>query len=146
MTGTVLYFIERGSTRSVDYAEAGGNWVRGVGVSVYLTFAVFTGIGGWTPATRGGRLLSCAMGFVFVVVMAAHTANLAAYLTVQATPVHQFNSIEDVISQGVQVCARPQQEARLKSMYPGLQLVPTHLHRLHAQGYLVVAGDDYQIK
>merc|ERR1711981_673475 len=81
VSGIVLYAVEYNSTRSQDYAEA-THWSQGVAVSVYLAFALFTGTGGHAPATRGGRCLGVAMGFVFVVVLAAYTANLAAFLTV----------------------------------------------------------------
>lgn len=125
ISGCVLYAVEYNSKRSEDYAET-SNHVQGTLVSIYLAFALFTGIGGHAPATRGGRVLSIILGFVFVVILAAYTANLAAFLTLAARPVLSVKSVGDLIATKRSACVLDIDGQKLLSAYPGLKMIKFH--------------------
>ena len=70
--GVGIWYLEKDSRRSEDYIGS-VTLVGAVASSVYYAFALFTGSGGHTPMTKGGRLLSLTLGFSILVAVAAYT-------------------------------------------------------------------------
>mmetsp|Transcript_31612 Transcript_31612/g.72143 ORF Transcript_31612/g.72143 Transcript_31612/m.72143 type:complete len:605 (-) Transcript_31612:74-1888(-) len=70
------------------------------------------------PHTAGGRVVQIGLGFFILLVVAGYTANLASLLVVQKSISTSINSMEDVIQQGVKVCADSNLVTKMKSTFP----------------------------
>jgi len=115
--GFGIWCMEKDSRRSEDYIGT-RTATAAIATSVYYSLALFTGSGGHTPVTKGGRVLSFCLGFSVVVIIAAYTANLAATLTVQPTAIQEIPSLQEAMRQGKKVCSRGKYRVLLETYWP----------------------------
>jgi len=124
VTGCAYWLIENNSKRSIDFKQ-GDKWQHSLPQGVTLAFQAFTKVGASStikPCTRGGKLLSVCMGFVFTIMTASYTAKLAAAFTMHATVVQPISGIQDLITTGAATCIRTQEKEPLLALYPGLNV------------------------
>lgn len=126
-TAVCIVLIEHNSKRSTDYDEYPGYSPLAVAQkvlhSIYMAFAQFTDVGGYEPKTKGGRGIVLLLGFTFVVLLSAYTANLASILTVSRAPTLTIGSIGDLISRELALCVNSDMFGRVLRDYPTLRLV-----------------------
>jgi peptidoglycan/LPS O-acetylase OafA/YrhL len=82
MYGVGIWFMEKDSRRAEDYVKS-TTAIGAVFSSVYFSFALLTGSGGHSPATKGARALSVSLGFAIVVIIAAYTVSGNPKLQIQ---------------------------------------------------------------
>jgi hypothetical protein len=107
--------------------------------SVYEYFAGVLWGGFLEPRSQPSAVYQVTLGVFFLVVVASYTANLAAFLTLQAVPEVKYSSIGDLLRNNVAACIRDD-DPRMgdyRRMYPGLKLVGKKIDDL---GPSVVGG------
>ncbi|CEM18564.1 unnamed protein product [Vitrella brassicaformis CCMP3155] len=93
--------------------------------SSWLTITTFTQLDGHTPNTWAGRFLQVGFALFVVLIVAAWTANLTAFLTNTQTE-QKIKSIEDVRNLGtdLRMCYSPWEREWLESQYKDVHKVP----------------------
>ena len=117
--GFVIWWVEKDSRRNEDFLNT--NTSSGaLFQSMYFSASMFLQFGGHSPTTKGGRMLLAAFGFSNIVIIAAYTANLAAYLTTSATITQPYTTLQDVKRAGEKTCVLPVDMDLLNGYYPEL--------------------------
>jgi len=92
---------------AIDYIDCDGDRnkmeVRKRDV-LFLMLLNFTGEYAFDPKKTGNRLIALSTCFLFLIVLATYTANLASFLVIRNTPQLVINDIQDVIKNDLRVC------------------------------------------
>jgi len=99
ISGVVYYMIE--------YMECDGdrnNMEASLNESVYLAALTLTGHSLFNPKRTGNRIVLFSTCFLFLIVVASYTANLAIFLVIRSTPGLVINDIQDVIKNDLRLC------------------------------------------
>ena len=83
-----------------------GTVLDGVLHTYFLAFSTLTGAHAHTPQTRPGKMLSISWQFFCVVVVAAYTAELAAYLSIDSDMEAVFSNFDKLESTSATVCTK----------------------------------------
>jgi len=106
----IMAWQERGARAS--------SLIRHVAMNVHQgANAAFTG-GAWSiePTTCGGRITTATYGFFMFFLVAAYSANLAAFLVQKNAQATTFKSIDDILAQNKRVCVGSVQTPYLKAI------------------------------
>jgi hypothetical protein len=103
-----------------DYADAETWWGQNL-LSYYYTWLLFVGHGAHTPTTRGGRLLVLVLGGFFLIVVAAYTANLAAFLVLEAAKMQPVRDLSHLAEQGLKACVRDVDVTLINNWFPNVE-------------------------
>jgi len=103
-----------------DYDDAETWWGQNL-LSYYYTWLLFIGHGAHTPTTRGGRLLVLVLGGFFLIVVAAYTANLAAFLVLEAAKMQPVRDLSNLAEQGLKACVRDVDVTLIHNWFPNVE-------------------------
>jgi hypothetical protein len=95
-------------------------WGYALPQSTYLSFALMTGVDSVKPITWMGKLINVGLGFFMVVIVAAYTANLAAFLAAPGKMVEPIADVEDLININKPACTRSLMVGMIQPVYLGL--------------------------
>mmetsp|Transcript_2396 Transcript_2396/g.3360 ORF Transcript_2396/g.3360 Transcript_2396/m.3360 type:complete len:424 (+) Transcript_2396:492-1763(+) len=112
----------------MDYIDNRGDMKKveaGLWESMFLAAFTLTGHCLYRPRTGGKRLVMFSTCFLFLLVAAAYTANLASFLVARNQPVVVINDIQDAIKNDFRFCVLQSStsETFLKGKYPTARLV-----------------------
>lgn len=136
VTSAVWWVIEELPAQGVKEFEGnnGKLWKSAIS-ALYSSLTAFVGIGFGTfgeAKTRPGRLCALFFGFTILMVISAYTANLAAFLTYEASPTPPITQAEQLVALKKTACI-PQGFANrrwLSEHYPGIRLQETPVSQL----------------
>eukprot|EP00957_Ditylum_brightwellii_P087042 6625525-Ditylum_brightwellii.AAC.1 len=97
------------------------------GVSKSLFSAAFLSMGHFSshPLSTASRVMHFSLTFLFLILTAAYTANLASFLVVQNTPAIVINTIRDAVQYDLSFCVlrSSTSENYMLANYPNARLV-----------------------
>lgn len=85
---------------------------------MYYTVAFYTQTVGPSPKTRIGRVMMVTLGFTTIILLAAYTTNLTAYLAAESWQVQPITSMQSAYDLGKKVCVSTPNMERVWALYP----------------------------
>lgn len=94
--------------------------------SIFQSFLNATGQYIYDPREPGNRLIAFFTCLLFLIVLAAYTANLASFLVIRNTPALVINDIQDVVKNNLRVCVwqGTTSENFMRDRYDTARIVP----------------------
>jgi hypothetical protein len=123
VVGSGIWYFER-QVNDNDFPNRFKPFYVGIPRAFELSALQFTGLNGFTPKTREGRLLNMVFSIACLVFVSSYTAELAAHLT-QSRIIHSVSSLHDAVLKNKEICMVKGMAAThaLPKIYPTLNQV-----------------------
>jgi len=107
VAGGVMYGLEKEymhETLEDGRKFVGPSLCQVIGMSMYLSAALFVQTGAHEPRSPSGRLFMVFWGLTVLVLLSCYTASMASFLVVGAETSSEINSVDDLINRGLPAC------------------------------------------